>query len=249
METFRNKVVLITGATSGMGIDTAMAFAKEGAKVVITGRREKEGSSAAEAISKLGTKCVFLQGDVSKEADVQQMVKRAVDAFGEINICFANAGIWGSAKPLLEETAANIDATIDINVKGVMYTLKHVIPELVRAGGGSVITNASVLGIRPQAGSAIYNASKFAVIGLTRTVAQEVAAQGVRVNCVAPGPIDTEMLHNATGGHADEFGKTLPMGRIGKGSEIAQTVMWLASDASSYITGQTISVDGGFCAS
>jgi NAD(P)-dependent dehydrogenase (short-subunit alcohol dehydrogenase family) len=248
MEKFKNKVVVITGATSGIGKETAIAFAKEGAKVVITGRREKEGANVAEEITKLGAKCLFVQADVSKESDVKQIVKKTIDAFGEINICFANAGIWGDAKPLLEETSENIDAVIDINVKGVFYTLKNIIPEIVRAGGGSAITTSSVLGIRPSAGSSVYNASKFAVIGLTKTVAQEVGGQKVRVNCVAPGPIDTDMLRDALEENAEEFGKTLPLNRIGNPNEIAQAVMWLASEDSSYVTGQVITVDGGFCA-
>lgn len=248
MDKFKNKVVVITGATSGIGKETAIAFAKEGAKVVITGRREKEGASVAEEITKLGGECLFIQADVSKESDVKQIVKSAVNKFGGINICFANAGIWGDAKPVIEETSENIDAVIDINVKVVFYTLKNVIPEIAKAGGGSVVTTSSVLGIQPKAGSSVYNASKFAVIGLTRTVAQEVGSQKVRVNCVAPGPIDTDMLRTALGDNAEEFGKSLPLGRNGTPNEIAQAVMWLASNDSSYVTGQVITVDGGFCA-
>ncbi len=248
MSNLKGKSVLVTGATSGIGKDTALAFAKAGAKVAISGRRAELGEKIVAEITELGAEGLFIQGDVSVESDVKKMVKETVSKFGELNIAFANAGVWGDPKPIVEEQKENIDSVIDINVKGVIYTIKHAASALAQAGGGSIITNSSILGSRPMPGFSVYNASKFAVEGLTRTAAQELAAQKIRVNCVAPGPIETDMLAAASGGDTSGFGKMLPMQRVGKTSEIADTVLWLASDNSSFITGQVIAVDGGYCA-
>jgi len=248
MGEFKNKVVLITGGTSGIGKTTALAFAKEGAKVAISGRREKEGQEVAALISDSGGEGFFVKADVSDEAQTLAMVNQTVEKFGELQYAFANAGVWGDPKPAVDETKSNIDEVIDINVKGVLYTVKHVAPSIVAAGGGAIVTNASLLGLRPMSGFSVYNASKFAVVGYTRTVALELAEQGVRVNCVAPGPIETEMLISASDGDHTGFAQMLPMKRIGKPEEIADAVLWFCSERSSFVTGQTVAIDGGYCA-
>ena len=248
MESLKGKAVLVTGATSGIGKKTALEFAKMGAKVAISGRREKEGAEVVKQIESVGASGLFVKCDVAVEADVKQVVDRVQKAFGGLNYCFANAGVWGDPKPIVDEQQANIDQIIDINVKGMLYTLKHVAPHIAATGGGAVVTNASILGVRPMPGFGVYNASKFAVVGITRTLALELAGKGVRVNCVSPGPIETDMLHSASGGDPTQFAGIIPMKRIGQPKEIADVVLWLCSDKSSFVNGQIISIDGGYTA-
>lgn len=248
MSELNNKVVLITGATSGIGKETALAFAKAGARVAITGRREKEGNQVVEEIKELGAEGFFVRADTSIEADVAKMTAAVVENFSEINAAFINAGVWGDPQEIVNESQENIDSVIDINVKGVILALKHIAPEIAKSGGGSIVTNSSILGMRAMPGFSVYNASKFAVVGLTKTAALELSAQNIRVNCVAPGPIETDMLNSASGGDPSAFGQMIPMGRIGQPKEIAEAVLWLASDKSSYVNGQIIAVDGGYTA-
>ena len=248
MESLKGKSVLVTGATSGIGKVTALEFAKVGAKVAISGRREKEGEEVVKQIESLGGVGLFVKCDVTEEADVQRSIARVQETFGALNFCFANAGFWGDPKPMVDEQQANIDHVIDINVKGMLYTLKHVVSPIASGGGGAIVTNASILGIRPMPGFGVYNASKFAVVGMTRTLALELGEKGVRVNCVAPGPSETEMLHDASGGDPSQFAGIIPMKRIGQPNEIADTVLWLCSEKSSFVNGQVISIDGGYTA-
>lgn len=248
MSEFKDKVILVTGATSGIGKATALEFAKVGAKVAISGRREKEGAEVVKEIERLGGKGLFIKADTAIEADVKKMVSATVEQFGELNHAFVNAGVWGDPKPLIEESIENINSVIDINVKGVLLAIKHIAPQIVRAGGGSIVTNSSILGVRAMPGFSVYNASKFAVVGITRTAAIELAANKVRVNCVAPGPIETDMLSAASGGDPHAFSQMIPMQRIGQPVEIASTVLWLCSAGASYVNGQVIAVDGGYTA-
>jgi len=248
MSDFKNKTVLVTGGTSGIGEDTALRFAQAGAQVAISGRREKEGREVVKRIEESGGQGLFIQADVAEESQVKETISTTVGHFGDLHIVFANAGVWGDPKSVVDEQKSNIDSVIDINVKGILYTLKHAVPQLIASGGGSIVTNASILGQRPMAGYSVYNASKFAVIGITRTVALELAEKNIRVNCVSPGPIETEMIHIASGGNPSAFGDQMPMKRIGAPGEISNTVLFLCSEGASYITGQVISVDGGYCA-
>ncbi len=248
MDEFKGKVALVTGSTSGLGKEAALAFGKTGAKVVITGRREKEGAETAQEIESAGGEALFVQCDVADEEQVRALVKQIKDSFGEISYCFANAGVWGDPQSVVDETKENIDKVIDINVKGMFYTLKHVIPSIVANGGGAVVTNSSILGLSPMPGFSVYNASKFAVEGLTRTAAQEFAEKNVRINSVAPGPIETDMLLKASGGDTSSFAEIIPMKRTGRPEEIANTVLFLCSSAASFINGQSIAVDGGYTA-
>jgi NAD(P)-dependent dehydrogenase (short-subunit alcohol dehydrogenase family) len=246
--TFENKVVLITGATSGIGKVSALAFAESGAKVVISGRREAEGQAVVDEIKAAGGEAKFIRADVAKEADVEALIAGTLATFGRLDVAFNNAGIE-SLGPIPDVNEADYRRVFDINVWGVLVSMKHEIPAMVKSGGGSIINTSSVAGHIGMAGASIYIASKHAVEGLTKTAALEVAKQGIRVNSIAPGPIVTDMLDRFAGGLESDTAKYLsslvPLGRLGESREIAQPVLWLASDASSFVSGQSIIVDGG----
>jgi NAD(P)-dependent dehydrogenase (short-subunit alcohol dehydrogenase family) len=248
MKTFENKVVVITGGTSGIGRETAIAFGREGAKVVVSGRREPEGAESVRLIEEAGGQGLFVKADVSNEEDVIRLVQATLEKFGRIDIAFNNAGISLGATPLLEATAEQFDKVFDINVRGIFFALKHEIAAMLKTGGGAIINNASVLGIRPLAGTSIYNASKSAIIGLTKSAALEFASSGVRVNVVCPGIIETDMTAGIRGNEAvDAHMKSLhPMKKFGKPSEVAAAVMYLASEGAGFSTGVVVTVDGGY---
>jgi len=251
MARFTGKVVLVTGGTSGIGRATAIAFAKEGAKVVLSGRREKEGLAVVEEITKAGGVAHFVQADVAKEADVKRLVEETVAKFGRLDAAFNNAGVeW--AGPLTEATETDYRRIFDINVWGVLVSMKHEIPAMLRAGGGAIVNTSSVAGHVGMAGASVYIASKHAVEGLTKTAALEFARQGVRVNAVAPAGIETDMLDRFTGGAESEqkkaFGEMHPVGRIGRSEEVAAAVLYLASDEAKFTTGISLPVDGGWLA-
>jgi NAD(P)-dependent dehydrogenase (short-subunit alcohol dehydrogenase family) len=252
MSRFNGKVVLVTGGTSGIGKATAVAFAKEGAKVVVSGRREKEGLAVVEEIKKGGGQGHFVRADVSKEDDVKNLVAQAVAKFGRLDVAFNNAGVEQPFAPTHETTAELYRHVFDINVLGVLLAMKYEIPELLKAGGGAVVNTSSILGHVAVPAFGVYNASKFAVEGLTRTAALEYATRGVRVNAVAPAMIVTDMIERFTGGSDTEQGKQMaalhPVGRMGRPEEVAAAVLYLASDAASFTTGISLPVDGGFLA-
>lgn len=247
MKTFTDKVVLVTGGTSGIGRATALAFAQEGANVVVAGRRENEGAESVALIEQAGGKGLFVRADVSIEDDVANMVAKTVDAFGKLDFAFNNAGVLLESAPITEVTSDIIDRIFAVNVRGVALCLKHEIPAILSSGGGGIVNTASFLGLRPYPNSAIYNASKFAVIGLTKSAALEFASQGVRVNAVCPGVIATPMNEEY---RQDEKGNAFlntmqPVGRIGRAEEVAAAVLYLCSPHASFTTGTTLSVDGG----
>lgn len=244
----RGKTALVTGGTSGIGRATALALGREGVNVVLTGRRKEEGDKVAREVSALGVKGVFVRGDVTDEAHVRAAVDAAVGLNGRLDLAFNNAGVELGNVPTVEATAEQYRQVMDVNVLGVLLSMKHEIPAMVRAGGGAIVNNASVAGTIGMAGVGIYIASKHAVLGLTKSAALEVAKSGVRVNAVSPAAIETPMFDRFTGGAAEnlEYMKSLhPIGRVGKSEEIASAVLFLLSDAASFITGHDLKVDGG----
>ncbi|WP_397381758.1 glucose 1-dehydrogenase [Prosthecobacter sp.] len=248
---FQNKVVLITGATSGIGKVSALAFAKAGAKVIVSGRREAEGQAVVAEIKASGGEATFAKADVAVEAEVAALVAKTVETYGRLDIAFNNAGV--------ELTGAIVDATevdyrrvFDINVWGVITSMKHEIPVMLKQGAGVIINTSSAAGHVGMAGASVYVASKHAVEGLTKAAALEYAKQGIRVNAVAPAAIETDMMNRFTGGGAEEalsYMRSLhPVGRLGRSEEIANAVLFLASDGASFITGTSLKVDGGLLA-
>jgi len=241
----QDKVALITGASSGIGEASAIALAKAGAAVVIGARRQELGEALAQRIRDEGGRAVFLKSDVIDPAQVQALVDLAESEFGGLDIALNNAGTDGPGGPITDIDDSAYSLVFDTNVKGVWNGLRAQIPALRKRGGGSIINISSALGRRGVAGLSTYVASKHAVEGLTKSVAIEVAKEHIRVNAIAPGPIRTPMLESASGGNPDGFNGIVAMGRRGTTSEISPTVLYLASDQSSYVTGQSIAVDGG----
>jgi len=248
-----DKITLITGGGSGIGRTTALAFARAGAKVVISGRREREGYETLGLVKKLGGQGEFIKADISKEADVEVLVSQTLAAYGRLDVAFNNAGIEGEVgKQTHEQSVANYRAVIDTNVLGVLLAMKFEIAAMLKNGGGAIVNNASVGGLIGFPGVSVYVASKHAVLGLTKTAALEYAKQGIRVNAVAPGGIETPMLHRFTGGPGSDFFNQLagmhPIGRLGRPEEIAEAVLWLCSDKASFVTGLSLTADGGWTA-
>ncbi len=240
-------VVLITGALAGIGRATALAFARQGARLVVSGRHGDAGAMLVHELRELGAEAEFVRADVRHEADVQALVDGAVARFGRLDIAVNNAGTEGQPGPLTAQTAETYAATFDTNVLGTIFSLKHELRVMLAQGGGSIVNLSSTMGHRGNANAGLYVASKHAVEGLTRTAALEGAAAGVRVNAVAPGPIDTDMLTRFAGDDARKNGLAagVPMKRLGQPEEIAQAIVFLASDQAGFLTGQVIDVNGG----
>ena len=255
MTSLQGKVALVTGATSGIGKASAIALAKAEAKVVLSGRRIEAGRAIAESIVASGGDAIFVQTDVGDETQIQNLIEQTVAKYGKLDIAFNNAGVEGEFGIVtVEQTAEHYQSVFDINVKGVLLAMKHEIPAMLANGGGAIINTASVaatVGI-PSAG--IYAASKHAVLGLTRSTALEYAQQGIRVNALSPGGVDTEMMQRANGtpeeaSEGREFFKNLhPLGRFATPEEIAETVVFLASPAAAFMTGSNLVTDGGWTA-
>jgi NAD(P)-dependent dehydrogenase (short-subunit alcohol dehydrogenase family) len=245
--TFAGKVALVTGATSGIGKATAIAFARAGAKVVVSGRREKEGTEVVRQIEKLGGDAAFVRAEIAKDVDVKAMVDFTVEKFGRLDIAFNNAGVeWKG--PLEQATEDEYRRVFDTNVWGVLNSMRHEIPVMLKNGGGAIVNNSSVGGHVGFAEVSIYIASKHAVEGLTKSLALEFAKQNVRINAVAPGPIATDMWDRFAGEAAEQITGGIPVGRVGTAEQIAAAVLYLASDAAKFTTGTSLVVDGGFIA-
>jgi len=240
-------VVLITGALSGIGRATAVAFAHEGARLVVSGRRDEAGQALAAELRGLGSEVEYIRADVRREDDVRNLIDKTVARFGRLDVAVNNAGTEGQMGPVTEQSTETYLATFETNVLGVLLSLKHELRVMLAQGSGSIINLSSVLGKVGMAGTAVYTASKHAVEGLTKSAALEAAAAGVRVNAVAPGPIDTPMLDRVAGDAQTKAGfvATMPAGRAGTPEEVAQTIVFLGSNKARYLTGQSIAVDGG----
>jgi NAD(P)-dependent dehydrogenase (short-subunit alcohol dehydrogenase family) len=245
------KVALVTGGTSGIGRETALLFAKTGAKVVVAGRREAEGSETIELIRAAGGDALFVKTDVSKASEVDALVQTAVEQFGRLDVAFNNAGIEGIWVPIVRQSEEDWDRTIDINLKGVWLCLKYELRQMLRQGGGGAIVNmSSVTGLSGSAGAAAYSASKHGVIGLTKSAALENAKSGIRINAVCPAVIETPMAERLFGAPKvhQSVVNSHPIGRFGRPMEIAQAVVWMCSESASFMTGQSMILDGGFTA-
>jgi len=243
-------VVLITGALTGIGRATALAFAKEGARVVISGRRDEAGEKLLAEIRALGPEAEYWRSDVRHEDDVRDLVNKTVARFGRLDIAVNNDGTEGHPGPVTEQTVESYTATFDTNVLGTLLSMKHELRVMIPQGRGSIVNISSAYGHVGAPGASVYVASKHAVEGLTKSAALEVATSGVRVNLVAPGPIETGMLNRFTGNAENKAGLVaeVPVKRIGTPEEIADTIVFVASDKASYMTGTSVSVDGGMLA-
>jgi NAD(P)-dependent dehydrogenase (short-subunit alcohol dehydrogenase family) len=243
-------VILITGALTGIGRAAAVAFAKKGAKVVVSGRREKAGEALVEELRSFGSEAEFIKADVRNEEDVRVLVDTTVGRFGRLDVAVNNAGTEGQAGPITDQTAERVAATFDTNVLGVILSMKHEVRVMQGQGSGSIVNISSTYGHEGAAGAAVYVGSKHAVEGITKSVALEIAGSGIRVNGVAPGPTDTGMLTRFTGTPENKAALVtgVPMARLGLSEELASAIVFIASDDASFITGHILNVDGGHSA-
>jgi NAD(P)-dependent dehydrogenase (short-subunit alcohol dehydrogenase family) len=247
--TFKDKVALVTGGSSGIGRATALAFARKGTKVAIADWIENQ--ETMDLIENFGGESIFVKCDVSKSADVKTLIEKTINTFGSLDFAFNNAGIEGISAIVQECSEENWDKTIGINLKGIWLCMKYEIPEMLKNGKGVIVNCSSVAGLVGFRGSPAYVASKYGVIGLTKTAALENAKLGIRVNAVCPGIIKTPMIDRATGNKKEaeqQFMAMEPVGRFGLPEEIANAVLWLCSDEASFVTGIEMPVDGGFVA-
>jgi NAD(P)-dependent dehydrogenase (short-subunit alcohol dehydrogenase family) len=244
-------VVLITGALTGIGRATALAFAQEGARIVVSGRRDEAGHALTQELRRLGVEAEFIRADVRHEDDVRNLIDKTVARFGRLDVAVNNAGTEGKPGPVTEQTAESYAATFDTNVLGVLFSMKHEMRVMQAQGSGSIVNLSSTMGQRGAPGASLYTASKHAVEGLTKSAALEGAASGIRVNAVAPGPVETEMLNRFTGSAERKAGLVagIPLKRAGTPAEIADAIVFVASRKASFISGQIISVNGGKTAS
>jgi NAD(P)-dependent dehydrogenase (short-subunit alcohol dehydrogenase family) len=252
MKEFAGKTALVTGGGSGIGRATALAFARDGAQVVIGNRNVERGEETVSMIRDAGGKATFRRTDVVVAAEIEALVNHAVKTYGRLDIAFNNAGIEGDIHPtIVDHSEASFDAIMDVNVKGVWLSMKYEIPQMLKTGGGAIVNCSSVAGVIGFPGIGIYSASKHAVIGLTKAAALEYSAQGIRVNAVNPAVIDTEMVDRLADGmnvKKDDLTTFHPIGRLGRVEEVAEAVLWLCSSKASFVTGHSMMVDGGFTA-
>jgi NAD(P)-dependent dehydrogenase (short-subunit alcohol dehydrogenase family) len=245
---FKGQVALVTGASTGIGLATAQAFAQSGAAVVLADRNEKALTTAVKALEDAGHQAIAVPCDVADEAQAATMVERTVATFGRLDMAYNNAGILGPMCPMMEETAAGFDEVNAVNLRGVWTCMKHELLQMKKQGSGAIVNCSSLGGLVGLPGRAAYHASKHGVIGLTKSAALDVAAQGIRVNAVCPGCIDTPMGDSIDPAAMKEFLKDQPIGRMGRPEEVAAAVLWLCSPGASMVLGVALPVDGGFVA-
>jgi len=243
---FTGRVALVTGAASGIGQATAVAFAREGARVAILDRTADALQPTAEAVREAGGEGLVLACDIARPEQVEAAIAETVATFGRLDIAFNNAGVENVAAPVAEIALADWDRILDINLRGTFVCMKHEIAQMLSQGGGVIVNTASGAGIRGVAGGASYAASKHAVIGLTKSAALDYATANIRVNAVLPGNIATPMMDRFTGGDIQKAIDLEPVGRLGRPEEIAEAVLWMSADLGAFVTGAAVSVDGGW---
>ena len=249
MQHFKDKVVLITGGATGIGRAAAFAFGRRGALVVVAGRRRTEGENAVAALSEIGATARFIATDVTKPSDLARLHQTIFADYGRLDVAFNNAGYQEPRAPLAEQEPALYERVFDTNVRSVYLSLQHQIRIMAPQRKGAIVVNASVSGMRnPNPGLALYSASKAALISLTRSAAMEYAEQGVRINAVAPGRVVTDMMLASRIMDMAAVAAGLPLRRMGQPEEVAEAVVWLASDAASFVVGHVLCTDGGFMA-
>jgi len=242
------KVAIVTGASSGIGRATAVALAKQGVKVTVAARRAKEGEETVHLVKEAGSEGIFVKTDVAIEDDVKSLVEKTVKIYDRLDYAFNNAAIPEITTPLIEQTSNVFDQIMNVNVKGVWLCMKYEIPEMIRSGGGAIVNTSSGAGVIGIPQQPVYSASKHAVLGMTKSAALEYAKSGIRINAIAPGLVETEMLEEVAEDNKqliESLKSKTPIGRIGDPREIANAVVWLLSDKASFVLGHTLLVDGG----
>jgi NAD(P)-dependent dehydrogenase (short-subunit alcohol dehydrogenase family) len=241
------RVVLVTGGITGIGRAAAIAFAKKGAKVVVAGRRDEAGKALVKELRAFGSEAEFINADVRKEDDVRAMVDKTIARFGRLDVAVNNAATEGQVGPITDQTAESYAATFDTNVLGVILCMKHEVRVMQKQGSGNIVNISSTYGHEGAAGGSVYVGSKHAIEGITKSVALETVGSGIRVNAVAPGPVDTGMLTRFTGTPENKAAlvSTVPMARLGLPEEQANAIVFISSDEASFITGHILNVDGG----
>lgn len=245
---WKDKVVLVTGGASGMGRDLSLTLARAGAKVVIGNRNHDLGQAVLAEIQSMGGNAVFQTTDIAKASDCEALVQLALDHYGRLDMAFNNSGIQREFGSIHETSLQDISDTIDVNLKGILYLMKYEAKAMLKNGSGSIVNNASIFGLKGMPNTPEYIASKHGIVGATRAVALDYAQQNIRVNAVCPGPIKTPGYDRVTGGDDHIYDASVPMHRIGQMSEVTSAVLWLLSEQASYVTGTTLSVDGGMSA-
>ena len=249
MPDFQDKVVLVTGGATGIGLAAALAFGRRGARVVMAGRRQDAGDKAVAALAEAGCRGRFVATDVTKPDEVARLHGTIVDAYGRLDVAFNNAGYQEPRAPIADQDPALYDRVFDTNVRSVYLSLQYQIRLMSSQGGGAIVVNTSVSGLRnPNPGLALYSASKAALVSLTRSAAMEYAEKGVRINAVAPGRVVTDMMLGSKIMDMSAVAAGLPLRRMGRPEEVAEAVVWLASDSASFVVGHVLCTDGGFMA-
>ncbi|WXL25823.1 glucose 1-dehydrogenase [Ectopseudomonas mendocina] len=245
---WQDKVVIVTGGASGMGRDVSLTLAARGARVVIGNRSAEAGEAVLREIHAAGGQAVFRATDVSNPQDCEALVALAVNTYGRLDAAFNNAGLQRAFNPIHVTPDVDLSEVIDINLKGVLYMMKYETAAMLETGGGAIVNNASIFGLKGMAETACYIASKHGIVGATKAAALDYARHGIRVNAVCPGPMKTPSYDRVTGGDDHMYDDGVPMHRIGQPREVTDAVLWLLSDQASYVTGSTLSVDGGMVA-